>query len=252
MRRTLRGDGVIMKTTLITTVACSLAVLATIGLAGPALAATPPAHPRSTHTAAPRDLSRLQAAGQKLTAARIVSLGKVIPKITANRYLTTSDRSKALGILTADLGSMKTLQSKIAADTALATAKTDVKSICSGYRVYAVAIPQAHAAASSDALTSAAMPRLVRAQTALAAALAGKDKSKDTAAIDAKMTDLSAQIATVRSSAPGIAAAALAVTPAAYDANHAVLTDIRGSLKAAATAAKAARADVKAVRAALR
>ena len=47
-------------------------------------------------------------------------------------------------------------------------------------------------------------------------------------------------------------AAALAVTPASYDANPAVLAPVRQSLTTASTAVKAARADAKTVLAALR
>ncbi|MCU1413864.1 MAG: hypothetical protein JWN80_1204, partial [Microbacteriaceae bacterium] len=138
-----------------------------------------------------------------------------------------------------------------AADTDLATAKTDVQSIFTGYRVYAVAIPQSLYAASADALTDSAIPALLTAQTALQAALAGPDRSKDTPAIDAQLADLATQITTAQNDSAGISAAALAVTPDQYNANHSVLAATRTSIKAAGVAAKAASADAKAVKAAL-
>ncbi|MCU1414499.1 MAG: hypothetical protein JWN80_1839, partial [Microbacteriaceae bacterium] len=131
-----------MNRTVITSLAASTAVFATVALAGPALAATPP-----------RDLAAVQAAGAAATASRITALDAAIPKESSNKYLSAGDRSTILGTLNGDLGAMQSLQSKIAADTDLATAKTDVQSIFTGYRVYAVAIPQSLYAASADALT---------------------------------------------------------------------------------------------------
>ena len=231
-----------MKRHLLTAIACSSAVLATVAVASPALAATP----------APRDLATIQAAGQAATSSRITALGKAIPRVTANKYLSSGDRSQLLGTLNGDLAAMQSLQAKIAADTDVATAKTDVQSIFTGYRVYAVAIPQSLYAASADALTDSALPALVTAQKALAAALAGPDKSKYTPAIDAQMADLSTQITTAQNSIAGVSAFALSVTPAEFNANHAVLANTRASVKTAGVAAKAASADAKAVRAALK
>ncbi len=231
-----------MKRSLLTALACSTAVLAAVGVASPALAATP----------APRSLATLQAAGQADTASRITALGKAIPRVTSNKYLSSGDRSQLLATLNGDLAAMQSLQTKIAADTDVATAKADVQSIFTGYRVYAVAIPQSLYAASAGAITDSALPALGAAQKALAAALAGPDKSKDTPAIDAQMADLSAQITTAQNSIAGVSAFALSVTPAQFNANHAVLTATRASVKAAAAAAKAASTDAKAVRAALK
>jgi hypothetical protein len=229
-----------MNRILLATLASSAAVLATIGIASPALAATPP-----------RDLAAVQAAGAAATAARITALNTAIPKVSSNTYLSSGDRSTILGTLNGDLGAMQSLQAKIAADTDLATAKTDVQSIFTGYRVYAVAIPQSLYAASADALTDSAIPALLTAQGALQAALAGPDKSKDTAAIDAQMADLAAQITTAQNESAGVSAAALAVTPSGFNANHSVLAGTRTSIKNAGAAAKAATADAKAVKAAL-
>ena len=201
--------------------------------------------------ATPRDLAAVQAKGQAATAARIVALNKAIPKVTSNVYLSSGDRSTILGTLGGDLSAMQSLQAKIAADTDVATAQADVQSIFTGYRVYAVAIPQSLYAASADALTDSAIPALVTAENALQAALAGPDRSKDTPAIDAQMTDLANQIATAQSSSAGVSAEALAVTPADYNANHGALAGVRTAITTATTAAKAGSADVKAVKDAL-
>jgi hypothetical protein len=224
------------------------------GVVGAGLAAalvTCSALPAMAATPAPRSLATVQAKGKAATEARITSLDTAIPKVTANAYLSSADRSAILGTLNADLAAMQSLQAKIAADADIATAQADAQSIFTGYRVYAVAIPQSFYAASADGLTDSAIPALLTAQKALQAALAGPDKAKDTPAIDAQMTDLANQIATAQASSAGVSAFALSVTPAAYDANHGIWGDTRAKVKTAAQAAKAASADAKAVKAAL-
>jgi hypothetical protein len=242
-----------MKRTVFGTIAGAAVIACVAGFASPAMAAesvTSSTTPK--HSGMPRTLATVQAAGKAATAARIATLNVTIPKITANKYLSSSDRSTILATLNHDLSSMSTLQTKIAADTDLKTAAADVQSIYTGYRVYAVAIPQSHYAAAADGLTDSAVPALLKVQSALQAALAGPDKSKDTPAIDAQMADLATQISTVQSSTAGVSAFALSVTPAQFDANHSVLAATHTSVKTAEAAAKAASADAKAVKAALK
>ena len=152
-----------MKKTIFGTIAGAAVIACVAGLASPALAAettapssTAPAPASSTppkHSGTPRTLATVQAAGKAATATRIATLNVTIPKITANKYLTPSDRSTILATLNHDLSSMDALQTKIAADTDLKTAAADVQSIYTGYRVFAVAIPQSHYAAAADGLT---------------------------------------------------------------------------------------------------
>jgi hypothetical protein len=236
MKRTLLGGAVaagIITAALVFTVS------------GPAMAATPA--PK-----APKTLAEIQTAGAKATSDRIASLNKDIPKISGHACISDGDKSTILGTLNADLTAMQTLAGEIAADTDVTSAAAHYKSIFDDYRVYAVALPQAHYAAAADCITSKAIPALTAAQTKLTGLLSGKDAGKSTPDIQAKMADLAAQIATATSDTNGVAAAALAVTPASYNADHSALSSAKSSISAADAAVKAARADIKAVVAALK
>ncbi len=203
-------------------------------------------------TTAPRTVSSVQALGAAATAARISALDTAIPKVTANLYLSAIDKDHALGTLSGDRSAMVTLGSKIAADTDLTVATADYHSIFTGYRVFAVAIPQSFYAAAVSTLVDSAIPALQAAQATLAAAIAGPLASKNTPAIDAGMADLVTQISTARQSISGVSAFALSVTPGRFNANHEILAPVRASVKTATAAAKKARADVASVSAALR
>jgi hypothetical protein len=202
--------------------------------------------PKGGHT-----LAEIQASAVTKTAKRTTSLNSAIAKITANSSITASDKSTILGILNGDLAGMTTVAAKVAADTTAAQAASDYKTIFTDYRVYAVAIPQAHYAATADNLTTHAIPRLTDAQQKLSALLSGRDSSKSTPALQADLADMTTQLDKASSSLSGLASTALAVTPATYNSNHGVLTAVKASLTSARAALKQARSDAATILAAL-
>jgi hypothetical protein len=214
-----------------------------------------PAFADGTSTPAPsagKGLAAIQAKAKTATTARIGSLNTAIAKITSAPDISSSDRAAILGTLNGDVTGMNTVEAKIAADTTAATAAADYKTIFTTYRVYAVAIPQSRLAAAADRMTSTAIPKATDAQTKLAAALAGPDASKSTPALQADLSDMSAQIASATSTLNGVAAQALAVTPADYNSNHGALSSVRSAVKNAIADLKKASADGKAVLAAIK
>jgi hypothetical protein len=227
-------------------IAGALACTTIIGLgAAPAFADTP------SPTKQTRTLAQIQADGAAKTVQRISSLTTGIGSISANSHLSSGDKTTVLGTLNNDLNGMKSLQSKIAADTTKSEAAADYKTIFTTYRVYAVALPQAHYAAAADNLSSTAVPRLTDVHGRLVALLAGKDASKSTAALQADLTDMNSQLSNASGSLSGLSSAALAVTPAQYNSNHDVLKGLKQALTSARAAVKQARQDAKTVVAAL-
>ena len=104
------------------------------GVAAPAFAdGSPSPAPTPSHSAA--SLSGLQAEGAADTSKRITSLTAAITRITAAKGLTDADRTTILGTLNTDLTGMKTLATRIAADTTIEQARADVRSIFTQYRV---------------------------------------------------------------------------------------------------------------------
>jgi hypothetical protein len=202
MSRTLR----------ITALGAATAVALIARTSAPAFAAG-----RSTATAAPRTLAEIQPAGATKPGARVTSLDTAISKITADTSRSNSDRSAILSTLQGNLTGTGTVAAAIAADTTLAQASTDCRSIFTTYRVYAVALPQA----AADRLDAAAVPRLTAAEQKLSAALACKDASKSTPALQGDLADMTQQ------SISGLAATALAVAPAAFNTNHAALAALK-------------------------
>jgi hypothetical protein len=234
----------ILSTSLIGTAAAAALI---VGTCAPAFAS-------GTSTAAPsapKGLAAIQTLAKIKTTERIGVLNTAIVKINAATDITSSDRATILDTLNNDLAGMNTVEAKIAADTTAATAAADFQSIFTTYRVYAVAIPQARLAAGADRMTGTTIPRLSDAQSKLAAALAGPDASKSTPALQADLTDMQNQITSATGALGGVSAAALAVTPADFNANNSVMAPIRTSVTAAIADLKAAAADGKTVLAAI-
>ena len=221
--------------------AVAAGVIMAVAFAGPAFASTPSGPPK-----APATLASVQAKGAAETAKRVTALHAALTRVDSRAGLSSADKATITARFTEASAGETALGVKIAADTTLATAKADLKSVYA-YRVYAVLLPQAHIAEAATISTT----RLSDQAKKLTARLAGKDKSKSTDALQADLADVTTQIAIITSKSTGLAASALAVTAAQYDANHAVLNADKAAAKAIRSADKRAHADLKAVRAAL-
>lgn len=183
---------------------------------------------------------------------RITSLDAAVSKVNADTAISSSDRTTLLGILNGDLSGLTALGTKIQADQTFSEAAADYKTVFTGYRIYALALPQARLVAGSDKISTTVVPHLDHTQSKLQARLSGADTSKDTQAVQSAMADLAGRIQAATSEASGLPTTILSITPADYDANHAVLTGPRSDLATARSDVNAARQDVKTVRAAIR
>jgi hypothetical protein len=230
-------------------------LIATAAAAALAVGACAPAFADGTSTPTPsagRSLATIQANAKIKTTARIGALNTAISKVTAAKDVSSGDRATILATLNGDIAGMNSIEAKIAAERTAATAAADYATIFTGYRVYAVAIPQARLAAAADRMTGTTIPKLDDAHTKLVAALAGPDASKSTAALQADLADMSAQTAAASELLDGIAARSLAVTASAYNSNHAVMQPIRTAITTAIADLKKAAADGKTVLAAIK
>jgi hypothetical protein len=208
-------------------------------------------HPNVSPTASSAALEKLQASAVTAIAKREAALTKETGKVNANTYLTNSDKASVLSRINLASTGLTALGQKIAADTDVATAKTDVQSIFTTYRVFAVVIPSAAYATAADDLTGKALPALTKSYTSLNNLLKTKDKAKDTPALDADLADMQAKTNMASSNVDGVASTALAVTPDDWNSNKSIFSGIHTQLGSARSEVKSAVADGKAILAAL-
>lgn len=218
------------------------AVAVSVGVAVPAAFAS-----TSTTSSTGATLSAIKARAAAAISVRQSALNAGISAVDANKWLTSADKATILGTFNSDLSGLTALGPKIQADTTVTQARSDYRTIFTSYRVFALALPQGRLAAASDDITTGVLPRLNDADTRLKNLLAGPDSGKNTAQVQAAMADLAAQIQTVTTATSGFSANLLALTPAQYDADHAILTGPRSTLLTARADIAKARGDIKTV-----
>jgi hypothetical protein len=241
------------------TVGCAAAAVTLVGLSSAALAAesTGPAAATSSTSPAPdagqhgQSLTAIQQRAAAAISRRLASLSVAINDVTNSTAISSGDKTTLLATLNADVTGLTALGVTIAADTTAQQALTDSKTIFTGFRVYALALPQVHFAAAADTITVTVLPKLTDAQSKLAALLAGVDSGKNTPAVQAAMADLATQITAITGATNGLSATVLAYTPAQYDANHALLSPARASLAISRNDVRTARGDIATVTKAL-
>ncbi len=227
---------------------------ASIGLAAPALAAdggrAAPAARTAPSSTQPTGLNAIKAASAAAIAARQASLSARLTMVTSGSpHLTAADRQALQSLIKADQSGLSALRRKIAADTDVTTAKADHKQIFTGYRVYALVMPQARLVRATDTVQTAVIPRLTDAQDRLAKALAAANK---TGQASAQMADLATRRASITAAAGGLSAKLLALTPADWNSNHNVLAPMRQTLRQVRSDVLKARSDILAVEAVLK
>jgi hypothetical protein len=209
----------------------------------------------STATSTSRDANALAALKQRAATAinvRVSSLQRAIAAVDANSHLTSSDKTTVLNTLNGDITGLQNLAPKIQADATLPPARADYRIIFTGYRVFALALPQTRLAAAVDDITGGVLPRLTDADQKLTGLLAGTDAAKNSPTVQAAMADLSKQISAITSLTSGLPAPVLAITPAQWDANPTILSGYRPKVIATRADVRAARQDIRTVLQALK
>jgi len=87
---------------------------------------------------------------------RLESLSKLIGKINGLRHLTVAQKGTMTGQIQTEINSLTALKTKITGDSDIATLRTDVQSIVSSYRIYALYIPKIAIIANADKILNLA------------------------------------------------------------------------------------------------
>lgn len=209
--------------------------------------ATPPPTAIKSLTAAAQAtrLSTLKTKGDAEITRRLTNLNAALGKISGLSSLSAGDKQSLTSEVQKEIDGLTALKSKLDADTTLDTARTDVQSVVSDYRVYVLVLPVSRMVEAIDRLTD-----VENKLTTLQATIQGatdKDQSagKDVTAIQKSITDMQSQINAAQNATTGITAKLLALQPADYNTDHSVLAQDRTAVGTAVTAVKAARDDAK-------
>jgi hypothetical protein len=176
---------------------------------------------------------------------RVDALTELSTRISNMKHVPDSDKASLSASIQNQISDLASLQTKIDADTDLATLKTDIQSITKSYRIFLLVLPQSRITAAGDRIADVA---------ASLATLAGKLQARisattgDTTALSASLADMNAKVADATTQS---AAAIAEVTPLAPDngnatvqaSNTAALKDARTKIEASMKDLIAARKD---------
>ncbi len=185
---------------------------------------------------------------------RLATLNDLSARVSSSKVLTGSDAAA----LTAEIGSTRvgltSLKATIDAETSIPALKVDIVKIATDYRVYLLVVPQVNLVSGSDAVL-ASQAKFATLNTNLAARIAAaKAKGKDVTAAQADLDKMNAAVTAAVGLASPLPAALLPLTPAQYNGGTAgpILANARTALGKARDDLKAAVADAKACRDALK
>lgn len=209
---------------------------------------TPKATASPAAAAQAQRLTNLKTKGTAEIDRRLASLNAALEKLNASAKLSATDKDALVKQMQTEISGLTALKTKLAGETDLAAARTDVTAIVTDYRVYALMAPKARLVASIDRLTIAA-DKLTALQTELKTKVDAQNSAAASgiSADQAKLTDMAAQISAANAAISGLTAKLLALQPTDYNSNHAVLVDYRSKTKTAFDDLKAARDDAKTV-----
>ena len=197
-------------------------------------------------------LATVKARGDAEISRRLTTLNALSTKISDTAKLTTADKTALENEVAKEISSLTALRTKLDAETVLADAFTDAKSIVIDYRVYALIVPKINLVRTADdqqvvesKLTDLATKLQARIQSAQTA-------GKNIASLQAQLDDLQAKVHAAQSISMNVEASVVVLQPTDYDNDHTILSGYRDQLKTAHSDNQAAVTDAKAIVSALK
>lgn len=193
-------------------------------------------------------LDDIKTKGSQEIDRRLAKLGTLNAKIAAATKLSATDKAALTTQVTTEISGLTTLKTTLNAETTLAAAKTDARSIISGYRVYALIVPKVYLIKVADdqqgneAKVATLIPKL---QAALTNA---KNSGKDVATLQTKLDDASSKQQAAQAISSSIETKVINLQPTDYNSDHTILSGDREQLVTARTDLKTAVDDMTAVR----
>lgn len=190
-------------------------------------------------------ITNLKTKGAAEIDRRLTNLSAASAQLDTAQKLSADNKAALAKQIQDEVTGLTALKTKLAADTTLATARADVASIVTDYRVYVLMLPKTRLITAADRLT-VAQDNLAVLQSQLASRVnAAKSNGKDVSALQAELSDMQTNISDATAQLTGLTDKLLAVQPSDYNTSHAALSTYRQAEAAALKAVQTARADAQ-------
>jgi hypothetical protein len=232
-----------------------------VGFAGSASAVTKPTRPGSStattvagttdpNAAVTKSAPNLDTAKAACTATiteRTAELDRLTARVSGAKNLTSAHAASLGALITTAKTGLAGLATTITGDSDGPTLKADCQKVFTDYRVFALVSPQVHLTITADN-EAAVITRLTTVSTKLADAITKHSATaKDPAGATAAQADMVSQLTAATTALTGVVDQLLVITPAQWNANHAVMQPVTSAIRTAHQDVKKASADAKTV-----
>lgn len=233
----------------------SLATLAGIIALGVMIAHVTPAFAETDQTQLPQTSQQTQQArlaaiitkGDQEIERRLAALSKISAFIDKAVKLSESDKKVLSNEVSAVIDGLTALKTKLDAETTLAAAREDAKTILTQYRVYALIMPKIHLVKVADGQI-VIETKLSEIASKLAERLSDLSAAgKDVASLEATLEAMLAKVATAQAISTSVQSKVITLQPSDYNNDRTILAGHNTQLKTARQSLIDARADAKSI-----
>lgn len=172
-------------------------------------------------------IEKLKERATKEIDRRIESLNKLITRISEFKKLSAAQKTALTAQVQAEITKLTALKTKIAADTDLATLKTDIQSIVTAYRVYALFMPKIQILGAADRVQTTADTMSSQAATLEVKINEQQTAGQNVTELQTLLTDMKAKIADAKTQAQGAIDTVTPLTPEGFPSNKTQLQSAR-------------------------
>lgn len=175
-------------------------------------------------------LDRLKTKADREIERRINSLQKLQSLISTVKNISADQKASLSGQVQQQITSLTALQTKIKADTDIATVKTDVQSVVNDYRIYALFIPKIRIILTADKVNTIADMLLAEVDKLQIKISEAKAKGLDVTALQSALSEMKTKAADAKMQANTAVVTVMPLTPEGYPANKTTLQSARNTL----------------------
>ena len=233
----------------------SLTVVSGLLLTGGVVSADSSTTATAASTKTTNQQTRLQniiSKGDQEIERRLTTLSTLTSKINAATYLTANDKSTLSSEVSSTTSGLTSLKTQLDSDTTVSSAASDVNSIYTEYRVYALVAPKVDLIKVADDQQTV-QSRLTTLSQKLQTRITAEQKTgKNLSSMQSELSDLNSKVETAHSISSNIESSVINLQPSDYNTNHELLTGDNTQLKTAHSDDQAADTDAKNIVSALK
>ena len=202
----------------------------------------------ATNGSCGKNLSCVIAFGNARIDERVAALNVLIGKVNLKKHLTDAQKTALVADANTNINGLKALRTKLDAETTIAAARADVKSIYTDYRIFAVALPLAYHEVWLDELQSAQTAFVTNEPTISTAIENAKNHGCTVTMEQTQFTDIQNKVTDAGTQLTAAAGLIPQIKPSGYPGTDQTLKQMSQDLRQAHTDLTDAGHDLKNIR----